>query len=428
MTLFNSAQVEQILLPNVRDLGDGFQVRRALPSAQRRMVGPFIFLDSFGPVTLRAGEGLDSRPHPHIGLSTLTYLIDGEIVHRDSEGYVQTISPGEVNLMTAGRGIVHSERSGDLVRASGRAVFARTSWSCSSRARRSCCAHRVPPVSWCSAESRSANNAISTGILSPAARNASRTPRETGVTAAFPACRVRPNSLLFPTPASSGRRDCHRSNRRRRDQNLIPPQHQQRNRIMTYAIIGSGAIGTALATQFARNDIDVPVANSRGPASLADLVGRLGTNIKAASVQEALKADIVILAVPFGSVPETVHNAAAWNGRIIVDATNAIDFPAFTPKDLGGRLSTDVFADFVPGARVVKAFNTLPAAVLASDPAKDGGHRVVFLSGNDAAANADVATLIKRLGFSGIDLGKLADGRLAQLCGPLMVHNLIKQD
>ena len=128
MTLFNSAEVEQVLLPNVRDLGDGFQVRRALPSAQRRMVGPFIFLDSFGPVTFRAGEGLDSRPHPHIGLSTLTYLIDGEIVHRDSEGYVQTISPGEVNLMTAGRGIVHSERSGDLVRASGGTVFGFQSW------------------------------------------------------------------------------------------------------------------------------------------------------------------------------------------------------------------------------------------------------------------------------------------------------------
>jgi redox-sensitive bicupin YhaK (pirin superfamily) len=128
MTLFNSAEVEQVLLPNVRDLGDGFQVRRALPSAQRRMVGPFIFLDSFGPVTFRAGEGLDSRPHPHIGLSTLTYLIDGEIVHRDSEGYAQTISPGEVNLMTAGRGIVHSERSGDLVRASGGTVFGFQSW------------------------------------------------------------------------------------------------------------------------------------------------------------------------------------------------------------------------------------------------------------------------------------------------------------
>lgn len=197
---------------------------------------------------------------------------------------------------------------------------------------------------------------------------------------------------------------------------------------MTYAIIGSGAIGTALATQFARNDIDVLVANSRGPASLADLVGRLGRNIKAASVPEAAKADIVILAVPFGSVPETVRDAAAWNGRIIVDATNAIDFPAFTPKDLGGRLSTDVVADSVPGARVVKAFNTLPAAVLASDPAKDGGHRVVFVSGNDAPAKKDVATLIKKLGFGAIDLGKLAEGRLAQFGGPLMVHNLIKHD
>jgi 8-hydroxy-5-deazaflavin:NADPH oxidoreductase len=195
---------------------------------------------------------------------------------------------------------------------------------------------------------------------------------------------------------------------------------------MTYAIIGSGAIGSALATQFARNDIDVLVANSRGPASLAELVGRLGKNIKAASVQEAVKADIVFLAIPFESVPETVRDAAAWNGRIIVDATNAIDFPAFTPKNLGERLSTEVVADSVAGARVVKAFNTLPAAVLAGEPEKDDGHRVVFLSGNDAAANADVATLIKRLGFAAIELGKLADGRLAQFGGPLMVHNLIK--
>jgi redox-sensitive bicupin YhaK (pirin superfamily) len=124
----NSAAVEQVLLPNVRDLGDGFLVRRALPSAQRRTVGPFIFLDSFGPVTFRAGEGLDARPHPHIGLSTLTYLIEGEIVHRDSEGYVQTIHPGGVNLMTAGRGIVHSERSSPPVRAAGGTVFGFQSW------------------------------------------------------------------------------------------------------------------------------------------------------------------------------------------------------------------------------------------------------------------------------------------------------------
>src|SRR5258708_33776846 len=105
------AQVEQILLPSVRDLGDGFQVRRALPSAQRRMVGPFIFLDHFGPTVFRVGEGQNVRPHPHIGLSTLTYLLEGEIVHRDSVGNVETIHPGDVNWMTAGSGIVHSERS-----------------------------------------------------------------------------------------------------------------------------------------------------------------------------------------------------------------------------------------------------------------------------------------------------------------------------
>jgi hypothetical protein len=128
MTMQSNRAVQQVLLPNVRDLGDGFLVRRALPSAQRRTVGPFIFLDSFGPVTFRAGEGLDARPHPHIGLSTLTYLIEGEIVHRDSEGYVQTIHPGEVNLMTAGRGIVHSERSSPPVRAAGGTVFGFQSW------------------------------------------------------------------------------------------------------------------------------------------------------------------------------------------------------------------------------------------------------------------------------------------------------------
>jgi redox-sensitive bicupin YhaK (pirin superfamily) len=120
--------IEQLILPSVRDLGDGFQVRRALPSAQRRTVGPFIFLDRFGPVAFRAGQGMDTRPHPHIGLATLTYLIEGEITHRDSEGYVQSIGPGEVNLMTAGRGIVHSERTVPEARAMGGTVFGFQSW------------------------------------------------------------------------------------------------------------------------------------------------------------------------------------------------------------------------------------------------------------------------------------------------------------
>lgn len=196
---------------------------------------------------------------------------------------------------------------------------------------------------------------------------------------------------------------------------------------MTYSIIGSGAIGRALAVQFARAGLDVLVANSRGPASLADMVRELGPKITAVSAQEALRASVVILAAPFTAIPAAVGDAAGWEGRIVVDATNAIDFPAFTPTDLGGRLSSEVVADAVPGARVVKAFNTLPAAVLAADPAQNGGRRVLFVSGNDAAANAEIAGLIERLGFSAIDLGKLFEGgRLQQFGGPLTVHNLVE--
>ncbi|MEP7061554.1 MAG: pirin family protein [Betaproteobacteria bacterium] len=111
--------VEMVVVPRSSDLGDGFTVRRALPSAERRMVGPFVFLDAMGPVMLAAGRGLDVRPHPHIGLATVTYLFDGEILHRDSLGSVQAIRPGELNWMTAGNGIVHSERT-----ATGRRVAA----------------------------------------------------------------------------------------------------------------------------------------------------------------------------------------------------------------------------------------------------------------------------------------------------------------
>jgi redox-sensitive bicupin YhaK (pirin superfamily) len=120
--------VEQAILPPVRDLGGRFKVRRALPSAQRRMVGPFIFLDHFGPVVFRAGDGPNVRPHPHIGLSTLTYLLEGEMVHRDSAGHVETIRPGDVNWMTAGSGIVHSERSPAKLQAQGGTMFGQQIW------------------------------------------------------------------------------------------------------------------------------------------------------------------------------------------------------------------------------------------------------------------------------------------------------------
>jgi redox-sensitive bicupin YhaK (pirin superfamily) len=120
--------IDALITPKPKDLGDGFQVRRALPAQERRMVGPFVFFDQMGPVTLAAGKGLDVRPHPHIGLATLTYLFDGEIEHRDSLGTVQRIVPGEVNWMTAGRGIVHSERTPHEQRAAPRRNFGLQVW------------------------------------------------------------------------------------------------------------------------------------------------------------------------------------------------------------------------------------------------------------------------------------------------------------
>jgi hypothetical protein len=120
--------IETVIVPRVRDLG-GFSVRRALPSARKQMVGPFIFFDQMGPAEFLLGQGLDVRPHPHIGLSTVTYLFDGEIMHRDSLGMVQAIRPGAVNLMAAGRGIVHSERTATEERAQGPKLFGIQAWA-----------------------------------------------------------------------------------------------------------------------------------------------------------------------------------------------------------------------------------------------------------------------------------------------------------
>ena len=130
MTLRETAipAVDMIVLPRVHDLGDGFEVRRALPSMHRRMVGPFIFCDQMGPITLTAGQGLDVRPHPHIGLATVTYLLKGEMMHRDSLGSVQVIRPGAVNWMTAGSGIVHSERTPTQTRATGGPLYGLQTW------------------------------------------------------------------------------------------------------------------------------------------------------------------------------------------------------------------------------------------------------------------------------------------------------------
>jgi redox-sensitive bicupin YhaK (pirin superfamily) len=124
---FASDQIELMVIPNAKDIG-GFEVRRALPTAKRRLVGPFIFFDRMGPAILRAGQALDVRPHPHIGLSTVTYLFDGKIRHRDSLGTEMVIQPGDVNLMTAGRGIVHSERTPEELRGAPMSISGLQTW------------------------------------------------------------------------------------------------------------------------------------------------------------------------------------------------------------------------------------------------------------------------------------------------------------
>ncbi len=125
---FSCEAIAHVIVPRTVDLGDGFSVRRALPSIQTRMVGPFIFFDHFGPAEFKAGNGLDVRPHPHIGLATVTYLFDGEIMHRDSLGTAAPIKPGEVNWMTAGKGIVHSERTGPELRTTGSPIHGLQMW------------------------------------------------------------------------------------------------------------------------------------------------------------------------------------------------------------------------------------------------------------------------------------------------------------
>src|SRR4030081_1013415 len=162
---------------------------------------------------------------------------------------------------------------------------------------------------------------------------------------------------------------------------------------MTIGIIGSGAIGAAFATTLARAGIEAIISNSRGPESLKELVGELGPTIRAARREEAARADMVFVAVNWTRLPAALAGLPAWGGRIVIDANNPIEAPLFKPVDLNGRVSSEVFADLVPGARVVRAFNHLRAEFLANNPKADGGQRVLFYSGDDKAAKAEVAAL-----------------------------------
>jgi predicted dinucleotide-binding enzyme len=186
-------------------------------------------------------------------------------------------------------------------------------------------------------------------------------------------------------------------------------------------IIGAGRLGQAMARTALRAGRAVVIANSRGPESLASVVSTLGDGASAGTVADAAASGIVVVAVPWPSVP-TALAGLRWNGQVVIDATNDFD-----PRDLDGRTSSEVVADLVRKAPVVKAANTLSAAVLGADPRQAGGQRVLFLSGDDPEAKAEVSALFQDAGFSIIDLGGLATGgRMQQIGAPLAGANLIR--
>ena len=186
-------------------------------------------------------------------------------------------------------------------------------------------------------------------------------------------------------------------------------------------IIGAGRIGQAMARTALRAGRSVTIANSRGPESLASVVSALGDGVSAVTVQEAATAGIVVIGVPWPRVQQALEGLE-WSGQIVIDATND-----FAPNDLNGKTSSEFVAGLVRGARVVKAANTLGAAVLGSDPHEGGGQRVIFLSGDDGDAKAEVISLFEDAGFFAIDLGALVTGgAMQQLGAPLSGVNLIR--
>jgi predicted dinucleotide-binding enzyme len=175
---------------------------------------------------------------------------------------------------------------------------------------------------------------------------------------------------------------------------------------MSHAIIGFGKIGQALAHAFARKNLEVAVAGRRPPEELAPTARAIGPTVVAKSLRDALEADTIILAVPFGEHREVAKALPSWEGKTVIDAMNAL----VPSEELDGLLSSAFVAKAFADAKLVKAFNHLPAAALAADPTVEGGHRVVFLSSDDEDAIAPVAALAKQLGFAPVKLGKLNEG------------------
>ena len=197
---------------------------------------------------------------------------------------------------------------------------------------------------------------------------------------------------------------------------------------MSYAIIGFGAVGQALARSFARKAIETAVASTHPAKALAPLAKAIGPTIVPKSLAEALEAEFVFLAVPFWAHRDVAKAAGSWNGKVVIDATNAY---GVAPEELGDLPSSVVVSQALPGAKLVKGFNHLPARVLAEDPDVNGGRRVVFLSSDDESATVAAAALAEQLGYAPVELGKLSEGGLlvqarGAVWAPLIFQDLVK--
>jgi len=186
---------------------------------------------------------------------------------------------------------------------------------------------------------------------------------------------------------------------------------------MKIGTLGAGEVAQAFAIHLLKAGHEVLLSNSRGPSSLKQLVSKLGKGARAVTMNDAAKAPIVVLAVPWPKVEAVLGKLPDWEGRILIDATNHFLLPSMELADLKGRVSSEIVSELAPSAKVVKALNTLYASNLASDPKVGKGRRVIFISGDDGGAKGEISGLFNELGFSVIDLGSLREGGRAQQVG-----------
>ncbi|MCD9017682.1 NADPH-dependent F420 reductase [Parachryseolinea silvisoli] len=196
---------------------------------------------------------------------------------------------------------------------------------------------------------------------------------------------------------------------------------------MVIGTIGAGRIAKAFVGHVAKAGYQVIMSNKSGADSLREIAAGFGTNVSTGTVEEAAKADVVLLSIPWEEIPRVLGPLRFTDNQIILDTNNAIQFPEFKPMDLGGQVSTKIVQSYANHAKVVKVFNTLEASTLAQNPKEAGGNRVVFLSGDEPASKEKVKALLKTLGFAPVDLGDLdTGGKIQTFGGPLSGLNLIR--